>query len=105
VIEKCKQDQQWKPAVELLREMPKRGLTPNVVSYTAVLNACGKSQWEIALYLLDEMNKIGLRPNVMSYSSAISACAKGGQWEIALDLWDEMKEKGINVLISQNTKP
>jgi pentatricopeptide repeat domain-containing protein 1 len=67
--------------------MDKRGITPNVFSYSAAISACEKgSQWENALELLREMDKCGITPNVVSYNATISAFEKGGQWEKALKL-------------------
>ena len=43
-------------ALELLTEMGRRGVAPNVITYSAAVSACEKgSLWRQALQLLDEM--------------------------------------------------
>lgn len=34
--------EQWERALSLLRDMPKRGVEPVVISYNTVISACGK---------------------------------------------------------------
>ena len=87
---------QWKQAVELLSEMKRHGVEPDVITYNAAISACAKGkQWKHALGLLSEMRERGLEPNVITYSAAMSACEKGSQWERALELLQEMHNYGI----------
>ena len=73
---------QWERALSLLDEMRERGVTPDVISFSAAISACEKAgKWERVLSLLDEMRERGVAPNVISFSAAISACEKGGKWE------------------------
>ena len=62
--------------------MRKEGMTPDVVSFSAILLACEKGgQWERALPLVE---KTGMTLDAISFSAALSAYEKGGQWERAL---------------------
>ena len=66
-------------------------LTPDVVSWSAVLSACENgTQWEGALGLLREMVHQLLTSNVVSWSAVLSACENSKQCEEALGLLHEM---------------
>lgn len=72
--------------------MRQRGLAPDLVAYTAVMDCCGKTgQWEMSLRLLQEMQEHGLVPDRFTNNTAIGACAKGGQWRRALDILEGME--------------
>ena len=72
--------------------MRSRGLVPNEITYSSVINACAKGdQWQRALDLLEEMRSRGLVPDEITYNSVINACAKGDQWQRALNLFDRMR--------------
>ena len=63
--------------------MRQQGLQVNVITYSAVISACGKCEMpERALQLFDEMQQQGLEPNVITYTAVISA---GG---LTLQLFD-----------------
>ena len=52
------------------------GLTPNIISYSATINACSKSgNVQLALQLMLEMNAAKLVPNVQCYSTLINVCS------------------------------
>eukprot|EP00973_Karenia_brevis_P045289 6274295-Karenia_brevis.AAC.1 len=62
--------------------MRKRGLSPNVISFSAAISACVKGeQWQRVAPVLYEMRRRCLSLDVISFSAAISACEKGGQWQ------------------------
>eukprot|EP00973_Karenia_brevis_P034680 4785837-Karenia_brevis.AAC.1 len=62
--------------------MCSRGLSPDVISFSAAISACEKGgQWQRVAPLLNEMRSRGLSPDVISFNGAISACKKGGQWQ------------------------
>ena len=78
----------WAFAVDLLGRVEKQGCeSPNVITYSTVINACDKgSCWFVALFILETMQKRVVLPNVVTFSSAISGCAEGGRWDIAIFL-------------------
>ena len=78
----------WAFAVDLLGRVEKQGCeSPNVITYSTVINACDKgSCWFVALFILETMQKRVVLPNVVTFSSAISRCAEGGRWDIAIFL-------------------
>lgn len=65
-------------AFTLLQDMREQGLAPNRVTYSALINACGRAgQLARAFQTLDEMCKTGIEPNVVTWTTLIDACGKG----------------------------
>ena len=78
--------------------MPTAKVTPNVVTYSALISACEKKgQWPAALCLFEEMPSAKVTPNAVTYTALISACEKKGQWQAALCLFEEMPEAKLGV--------
>ncbi|CAK9047939.1 unnamed protein product [Durusdinium trenchii] len=77
---------------------------PNVISFSACMNACEKgSRWEMALDLLSQMPEAQIEPNFISFGTALSALSKGEAWKEALQLLCELPERGIETgMISMN---
>ncbi|CAN0044183.1 unnamed protein product [Ectocarpus sp. 4 AP-2014] len=90
----------WPKALELLADMERRGVEPDVVTYNSLINVLRwGGQRDRALEILDGMNAKGgaggVRPDVITYNSAIAACASGGEWKKASQLIGEMRRKGL----------
>ena len=82
--------------MQLLGEMWRSRLEPNVISYSSATSACEKGQqWEQALSLLPEMQSSRLEPDVISYSSAISACEVCGRSADSLQLWRRLLDADV----------
>eukprot|EP00973_Karenia_brevis_P069587 9675681-Karenia_brevis.AAC.1 len=66
---------QWQRVVPLLDEMRRRGLSPNVINFSAVMSVCekGGQQQRVVPLLKIKMCREGLTPNVISFNAAISA--------------------------------
>ncbi|CAM9381903.1 unnamed protein product, partial [Hapterophycus canaliculatus] len=95
-----KEAPRWPMALELVADMEKRGVEPDVVTYNSLINVLRwGGQREKALTIVEEMNTKGaaggVRPDVITYNSAIAACASGGEWKKAGQLIDEMRRKGL----------
>lgn len=100
---------QWKLALDLLSQMKKDKVEPDVISYSSAISALSKGKcWLEAINLLSEMKAHGvtllftnwkilfeLKPNVIVYNSCISACANGHESEVAIRLLKEMKLNGL----------
>jgi len=85
----------------LLEEMRGAGLTPNVVTFSAAMEACGGDRdaegapnWEMALELLREMQEQGVRPNTVTYSTLMDLLTEAGQWQRALHLFMTLEKDG-----------
>jgi pentatricopeptide repeat protein len=63
-----------------MAEMRGNGLAPNVITYNALIRACGKSgQWQLSLKVFREMAKEDVAPNTFTFNSLITSCNTGWQ--------------------------
>ncbi|CAK9088668.1 unnamed protein product [Durusdinium trenchii] len=68
----------WLAAEQILRRIPRA----DVVSYNAVLSACGGGQWNRAQCLLEMIRKHGLRGTLVTFNTAIASLG----WPVGLQL-------------------
>jgi len=90
--------QLWKKALDLLNKMKEDRIAPDVISYSAAINACGSGgRWKEAVQLIQTMKQGGprVRPNKIAYTAAITACGRSGEWEEALRLYTDMKNAAV----------
>ena len=60
--------------LQLCDEIRQQGLQLNVITYSAVVCACGKCRMPVrALQLFNEMQQQGLQPNAIPYTAVVSA--------------------------------
>ncbi|EWM26730.1 Pentatricopeptide repeat containining protein [Nannochloropsis gaditana] len=78
----------------LLMDMRTSGLTPNVVTFSAAMEACGGDtdsngapNWEMALEVLREMKAQGVEPSTVTYSTLMDILTDSGQWQRALHIF------------------
>eukprot|EP00752_Nemacystus_decipiens_P017812 g15970.t1 len=84
--------------------------SPDVYSYTSVIDACAKSsdgdgrQLERALEVFEDMRRANVKPSLVTFNTLILACGGGGRgsgnpgrgdWRRALSFVQEMVESGI----------
>ena len=83
-------------ALQLLREMQRQSVKPDVISYNAAISACEKgAQPEQAVQLLRAMQQQSVEPDVIRCSASISACEKRARPEQALRLLREMERQSV----------
>jgi pentatricopeptide repeat domain-containing protein 1 len=84
-------------ANNLIRQMRKAGVKPNIFSFNSVMSACIKtSRWKEALLILDQCHREpGVNPDIITYTNAMRACVKGGKTQKALTLLQVIKDKGL----------
>jgi len=71
--------------------MHHEGIVPDVVTYSALISACGKGrQSKRALELLEVMRQQGVVPKVITCNALISACEQGAQPDRALKVYESM---------------
>ncbi|XP_047177027.1 pentatricopeptide repeat-containing protein At1g05670, mitochondrial-like [Vigna umbellata] len=76
--------------------MVEKGLTPNVVTYTTLVDGlCKRGEVDIANELLLEMSEKGLQPNVCTYIALINGLCKVGNIEQAIKIMEEMDLTGF----------
>lgn len=88
--------QMWEKAVELLKEMRRNQITPNVTSYERAIAACNSKNSNMALNLLRSMETAGLWPSQECYRHVIWTFRKVS-WKTALELVKEMQSRKIEV--------
>ncbi|KAG0495882.1 hypothetical protein HPP92_000573 [Vanilla planifolia] len=73
------EEEEFEGALEVLREMKRRGCKPEVVSYNILLmGMCRAGQWRNARDLFEDMPRRGCRPDVVTYRSLFDGmCAAG----------------------------
>ena len=82
-------------AVDLLLGMQRRGLKPDVVTYSSVIAALAAGgQYERVIGMLGAMRAAQLAPNAFSWTAAIAACERAGEWQKALGLFAGLREAG-----------
>ncbi|XP_021730664.1 pentatricopeptide repeat-containing protein At5g02830, chloroplastic-like isoform X2 [Chenopodium quinoa] len=92
-------------AKSLIDEMKFMGLTPNHISYTILINICGRAgNVAGALQLMKSMVDSGIRPDVVAYTTAIKVCVECKNLNMAFSLFSEMKRNRIKPnLVTYNT--
>ncbi|CAE7834762.1 unnamed protein product [Symbiodinium sp. CCMP2592] len=84
----------WFESWELLSQMLRVQLTPNVITCNTVINLCAKEErWQHALSLLTAMPKFQVCPDKFSYASTIGAV--GPAWLVAIALLQDMCDDDI----------
>ena len=77
---------QWQKAGEMFQQMQRQGLTPDVVTYTAIISAYEKGgQWRLALSSYEQMRERGCRPDAIVFNAIIDAL-----WETGV-IWAQRK--------------
>ncbi len=70
----------------MFQQMQQQGLTPDVVTYTAVISAYEKGgQWRLALSAYEQMRERGCRPDAIVFNAIIDAL-----WETGV-IWAQRK--------------
>jgi len=82
-------------AEQLLKEMEKEGLEPDIVTFSSLINACGNERGDStrALRYLELMKERGLKPNAYTFNCMVDALAKSGDLDGAERLLLEMEEQ------------
>ncbi|GLT50775.1 hypothetical protein SLA2020_242370 [Shorea laevis] len=71
-------------ALEFLREMIYRGLTPNIVTYNTLINGlCRAGRIREALSLFEKLQVEGIYPDAITYNTLISWHCKEGLFDYA----------------------
>lgn len=84
-------------ALGVFESMKALGLRPNIVSYNAAIDACGKGGVDLQLTagLFREMLHCGVLPDRKTFNSLLAACSRAGHLEDARMMFDEMIRLGI----------
>ncbi|KAF2286395.1 hypothetical protein GH714_016680 [Hevea brasiliensis] len=78
-----------KGAMEMKKLMERRGLKPDLFTYTVIFDK--------ALELLTEMKEFGVQPNVDKYNKLIQSLCLKADWETAEKVLEKMEEDGLHL--------
>lgn len=69
---------QHEASLHLLARMKREMVTPNLITYNTVINACAKGglDWEGLLGLFAQMRHEGIQPDIITYNTLLSACSR-----------------------------
>ena len=74
----------------MFQQMQRQGLTPDVVTYTAIISAYEKGgQWRLALSGYEQMRERGCRPDAIVFNAIIDAL-----WETGV-IWAQRKVRSL----------
>ncbi|KAL5193954.1 Pentatricopeptide repeat-containing protein, chloroplastic [Glycine soja] len=83
-------------AADLMQQMRKEGLLPDIHTYTSFINACCKAgDMQKATEIIQEMEASGIKPNLKTYTTLINGWARASMPEKALSCFEEMKLAGF----------
>lgn len=83
-------------ALQVFNEMLTAKCNPNVVTFTAIINACGRGgNVEEAQTIFEAMKEFGVKPNVMTYNAMIDVYRKHGEHKLAQLTFQEMIQAGL----------
>ncbi|CAG8520950.1 3763_t:CDS:1 [Funneliformis caledonium] len=82
--------------IDLIFEDIKRYGVPDLIAYTALINAKTKQlKLDEAIFVYQQMLKDDIKPNVYTYTILVDACAKLGDLHTSLKLFEDMKKSDI----------
>ncbi|ESQ50072.1 hypothetical protein EUTSA_v10001906mg [Eutrema salsugineum] len=83
-------------AVELLQEMMNKGMVPDVINYTTLIDGyCLHGKFVDALDLIDKMRANGTAPDVITYNVLAGGLARNGHAKEAFEIYKCMKDEGL----------
>lgn len=88
---------QWERALDLVQEMQKYGIEPDIYTYNAILKVyrdAGEGQKAVDVF--SEMRAAGVAPIVNTYNTMIHQCdVMNDHLERGLQILSEMRSKGV----------
>lgn len=93
----CKKNETMDAALQMFREMPSRGFTPDSYTYGTLINGlCRFGKVGDAKELFKEMETEGCPPTVVTYTNLIHGLCQSNNLDEAMRLFEEMTSKGIS---------
>ncbi|CAJ1425048.1 unnamed protein product [Effrenium voratum] len=82
--------------LEVLEDMRRSLLQPDVVTYNTLLSATlRRADWQAACGYLEEMPQVLLAPDEVSFATALATCDQAKQWQVALRLLAQMRRQRL----------
>lgn len=90
---------QAEAAKEMVADMQRQGLNPDIYTYAPLVGALGGAgRVEEAMQVWDDMRTAGVEPNSYVYVALINACERSSDWRRALRVFNTMKVRHTTVL-------
>merc|ERR1719160_1234472 len=82
---------------ELLRDMKRKSIEPNVITYSAILKGhCQAGDFELGFEVLETMKReTKLKPDEIMYNSLLDGCVRNNLYERGVELLGEMERVGV----------
>lgn len=94
----CRDDGGMEPTLRLKKRMEQEGLTPNEMTYNAIVHGlCKKGNMQQANRFVSEMRANGVAPNTVTFNTLIHGYVKIGNNEAASRVHEEMEKAGVGV--------
>ncbi|CAK9138344.1 unnamed protein product [Ilex paraguariensis] len=92
-------------AKTLMDEMKTVGLSPNLISWSILIDVCGGSgNVQGAVKILKSMREARIQPDVVAYTAVIKVCVESKNLQLAFSVYAEMKRYQIKPnLVTYNT--
>jgi len=96
LIDACARACEMASVQALLEEMATENLTPNIITYGAILKGyCQKNLLDEALELFNDMLTSGIEPDEIVFNTLLDGCARQGLYERGMKLFQRMKDSGV----------
>ena len=88
---------QYEASLHLLSRMKRERVTPNLITYNTVINACAKGgmDWEGLFGLFAQMRQEGIQPDIITYNTLLGACSIRRLIDEAKMVFQTMNEAGV----------
>jgi len=84
-------------AISLLESMSQQGVSPNIVTYSAIIKGyCQEGRLDVAFQVLETMKQSKhLRPDELVYNTLMDGCARQNQYSRGIAVLKEMEKAGV----------
>ena len=91
---------EWEPSFQLLQELNKGKLQPNILTVSGLMSACGQfQQWQASHGFCTQMIALKLEANIVFCNAMMSANEKSRRWTAAFELQQNTQDLGIRLSV------
>ena len=91
---------EWEPSFQLVQELNKGNLRPNILTVSSLMSSCGQfQQWQASYGFCTQMIGLKLEANIVFCNAMMSANEKRSRWTTALELQQNTQDLGIRLSV------